>query len=273
MQTFPTSPKSMLTSFWINRSLIAQMTKREVIGRYRGSTMGLAWSFLHPILMLAVYTFVFSVVFKSRWGGSGAESKVDFAVVLFAGMIMFGFFAECTNRAPGLILANVNFVKKVVFPLEILPMISLGAALFHSVISLGVLFVVLIVSGGQLHWTLLLAPLIFLPLILATLATSWLLASLGVFIRDVGQVVGIITTIMMFLSPMFYPVSALPEHYRPLIMLNPLAFIIEQARAVLIWGNQPDWPGLINYTVISFFSAWLSFTWFQKTRKGFADVL
>ena len=269
----PTSLVSLANSLWRNRQLIVQMTKREVVGRYKGSALGLAWSFFNPVFMLAVYTFVFSVVFKARWGVGGEESKTQFAVVLFVGMIVHGLLAEVLNRAPGLILSNVNYVKKVVFPLEILPVISMGAALFHSLISLGVLLIAFVLFNGYLHWTAVLAPLVVLPLVILTLGLAWMFASLGVFLRDVSQTIGIITMVMMFLAPVFYPVTALPEEMRPWIMANPLTFIIEQAREVLIWGRLPNWMGLGIYTLVATAVAWAGYAWFQKTRKGFADVL
>jgi lipopolysaccharide transport system permease protein len=269
----PTSLAALSFSLWRNRQLIVQMTRREVIGRYKGSFMGLAWSFFNPVFMLAVYTFVFSVIFKSRWGAAGAESKTQFAVVLFVGMIVHGLFAEVLNRAPSLILSNVNYVKKVVFPLEILPVIAMGAALFHSLISLTVLLAAFALFNGHLEWTALFAPLVLLPLVIITLGAAWLLASIGVFMRDVGQTISIVTTVLMFLSPVFYPVTALPEEFRPWLMANPLTFIIEQAREVLIWGHAPDWLGLVAYILTSTMLAWGGYAWFQKTRKGFADVL
>jgi lipopolysaccharide transport system permease protein len=269
----PTSLAALAHSLWRNRQLIAQMTRREVAGRYKGSALGLAWSFFNPVFMLAVYTFVFSVVFKARWGVGGEESKTQFAVVLFVGMIVHGLLAEVLNRAPGLILGNVNYVKKVVFPLEILPVISMGAALFHSFVSLGVLLIAFAMFNGYLHWTAVLVPVVVVPLVILTLGLAWILASLGVFLRDVGQTIGIITTVMLFLAPVFYPITALPEEMRPWILANPLTFIIEQAREVLIWGHLPNWVGLGIYTLVATVIAWAGYAWFQKTRKGFADVL
>lgn len=269
----PTSLLALAKNFWRNRQLIVQMTKREVVGRYKGSAMGLAWSFFNPVFMLMVYTFVFSVVFKARWGLGDEESKTQFAVVLFVGMIVHGLFAEVLNRAPSLILSNVNYVKKVVFPLEILPAISMGAALFHSLVSLSVLLIAFAIFNGYLHWTTVFAPLVILPLVILTLGLAWMLASLGVFLRDVGQTIGIVTTVMLFLAPVFYPVTAVPERFRPFIMANPLTFIIEQAREVLIWGHLPNWLGLGLYTLAAIAVAWAGYAWFQKTRKGFADVL
>lgn len=269
----PTSLAALARSLWQHRDLISQMTRREVVGRYRGSIMGIAWSFFNPILMLVVYTFVFSVVFKARWGTGVDESQTSFAIVLFVGMIVYGLFAEMVNRAPGLILSNVNYVKKVIFPLEILPVVGLGAALFHALISLGVLLTTILLINGSVVWTALFFPLIILPLLIATLGVAWFLASLGVFVRDVGQSVGIITTVLMFLSPLFYPVSSLPERFQIWLMLNPLTFVIEQSRAVMIFGKLPDWAGLGIYSVASLAVAWAGYWWFQKTRKGFADVL
>lgn len=269
----PTSLAALARSFWRNRQLIAQMTRREVIGRYKGSFLGLAWSFLNPVLMLTVYTFVFSVAFKARWGEGADDSRTQFAVVLFVGMIVHGLFAEVLNRAPTLILSNVNYVKKVVFPLEVLPVVSLGAALFHCLISLCVLLGAFAVFNGYLHLSIVYAPVVFLPLVVFVLGLAWVLASLGVFMRDVGQTIGMVTMVMMFLSPVFYPITALPEAFRPWLMANPLTFIIEQAREVLIWGHRPDWSGLGLYLLVAIMVAWMGFAWFQKTRKGFADVL
>lgn len=269
----PTSLTALVRSLWGNRELISRLSRREVVGRYRGSIIGLLWSFLNPLFMLMVYTFVFSVVFKARWGVGEGETKFQFAVVLFAGLMVHGLFAEVLNRAPNLILSNVSYVKKVLFPLEILPGIVMGAALFHTMISLIVLLVAYTLFYGYLQWTAILIPFVLLPLIILTLGLAWMLASLGVFLRDVGQTINIITMVLLFLSPVFYPLTAMPSEFHPLIMANPLTFIIEQAREVLIWGRLPDWIGLGIYTLIAISVAWSGFAWFQKTRKGFADVL
>lgn len=270
--TYSTSPLALLNTCWRYRDLIWQMTKRDVIGRYRGSVMGLLWSFFNPLLMLTVYTFVFSVVLKTRWG-IGSDSQTEFALVLFAGMIVHGLFAECTNRAPSLILSNVNYVKKVVFPLETLPWVTLGSALFHTAVSFMVLMFFYLAVNWHLAWTVILFPLVIIPLIFLILGIAWFLASIGVFIRDIGHAIGLVTTIMLFLSPVFYPVSAIPQEYRAVISVNPLTFIIEQSRNVLIWGKMPDWAGLGLYLIGSLLVAWCGYLWFQNTRKGFADVL
>jgi lipopolysaccharide transport system permease protein len=249
------------------------MTTREVVGRYKGSLMGLAWSFFNPVFMLVVYTFVFSVVFKARWGVGGEENKAQFAVVLFVGMIVHGLFAECVNRAPGLILSNVNYVKKVVFPLEILPCVAMGSALFHATISLVVLLIAQLFLNFSLPWTAVFFPLVILPLLIGTIGFAWVLSATGVFIRDIAQTTGIITLVLLFVSPVFYPVSALPMEYQGWLLLNPLTFVIEEARNVLIWGRMLDWTGWGLSLIVGMANAWVGFWWFQKTRKGFADVL
>jgi lipopolysaccharide transport system permease protein len=266
------TPIAMFTSLWRNRRLILQMTRREIAMRYRGSVIGLAWSFINPLLMLVVYTFVFSVVFKARWGVQN-ESRTDFAIILFTGMIVFGLFAEIVNRSPSQIVSNANYVKKVVFPLEILSWVSLGSVLFHSLVSLAVLLLAQLIINFSLPWTVVLFPLILLPLIFASLGAAWFLAALGVYVRDIGQITAVFTTVLMFVSAVFYPVSALPESYQAWLRFNPLVPIITESRKVLIFGSLPDWSWLGVALLMGLVIAFAGFWWFQKTRKGFADVL
>ncbi|MDP2263655.1 MAG: ABC transporter permease [Hydrogenophaga sp.] len=272
MRHFSAKPQEMVASAWRHRSLIKTLTKREVLGRYRGSVLGMAWSLLTPLLMLAVYTFVFSVVFKARWS-AGSDSKTEFALILFAGLLVFNLFAECVTRAPGLILANSNYVKKVVFPLEILPWVVLGSALFHFGISLLVWLTAYLVLVGTPHWTLVLIPLILAPFALFVLGMSWLLASLGVYLRDVGQFIGIFVQMLVFMTPIFYPASALPESFQRVLFLNPLTPPVEMMRGVMYWGEVPDVLVWVWGSLASAATAALGFVWFQKTRRGFADVI
>lgn len=234
--------------------------------------MGLFWSLLYPIFMLAVYTFVFSVIFQARWAAE-AGSRADFAISLFAGLIVHALLAEALLRSPSLILSNGNYVKKIVFPLEVLPVVVMGAALFHGGVNVLVLIGFYAVLHHTVHFTVLLLPFVIIPFVFVALGVSWFLSSVGVFVRDIAQIVGVITTALLFLSPIFYPVSALPEALRPYLLLNPLTFIIEQTRAVLIVGEGPNWPGLAIYAAAAAVAAWAGFAWFQKTRRGFADVL
>lgn len=272
MQNFSASPREMVCSLYRNRNLIRALIKREVIGRYRGSFMGLFWSFLNPLFMLVVYTFVFSFVFKARWS-VGSDSKTEFALVLFSGLMVFNIFSDCINKSPGLIISNVNYVKKVVFPLEVLPWVALGSSVFHAVVSLVVWLIVYAIFFGLPSISILFLPLVILPLIFFVVGLSWCIASLAVYLRDVAQFIGIVVTTMMFVSPIFYPATALPEEYRHLLYMNPLTPVIEQVRDVLFWGKSPDFELLSVYTIVSLLVACGGFAWFQKTRKGFADVL
>jgi lipopolysaccharide transport system permease protein len=262
-----------LGRFWSKRQLIWQLTKREVVGRYRGSVLGIGWSLFHPLLMLAVYTFVLGSVFKMRWGAGASETGLQYSLSIFAGMIVHGLFAECLNRAPNLILSNPSYVKKVVFPLDTLALVTMGSSLFHLAVSTVVLIGGLLIANSSIHPTVLLIPLVLLPFLLLTLGLVWFLAATGVYLRDIGQSIGVLTTVLMFLAPVLYPVSAVPEQYRWLLFLNPLTFVIEQFRNLAIVGVAPDWIGLMAYAVLGSAVAAVGYVWFQKTRDGFADVL
>lgn len=272
-QRWPVGPASLLTSFWRHRQLLWQLTLREMQGRYRGSWLGLAWSFVTPLLMLAIYTFVFAVIFSAKWGSRQGEGTAHFAIVLFAGLIVYTMFAECVNRAPSLVLSSPSYVKKVVFPLELLPIPVVGSALFHAAVSVAVLLGAMLASGMSVPWTVVLLPLVLLPLLLAVLGLMWLLGSLGVYLRDIGQIVTLLTTGLLFLAPVFYPVSAVPEPYRPLLELNPLTFVIESARMVAIDSVVPSASTWILQMAIGALISWCGYVWFQRTRKGFADVI
>lgn len=273
MRDFSISPWEAATSLWRHRSLVRALTVREVIGRYKGSLLGIAWSLFNPLLMLAIYTFFFAFVFKSRWSGVAEESKVDFAIILFVGLIVHGLFAECVNRAPGIVLANANYVKKVVFPLEVLPWVTFGSALFHAGVSIVVLVLAKLAFTGHISWTALLFPIVLAPLMLVTMGVTWFLAALGVYLRDLVQITGVVTTVLLFMSPVFYPMSAIPPRWQPWFRLNPLTVIIEEGRNTLVFGKVPDFETLAADLVVGVVVAWLGFAWFQKWRRGFSDVL
>jgi lipopolysaccharide transport system permease protein len=222
--------------------------------------------------MLTVYTIVFRGAFGTRWGMEG-ESALDFGLLLFSGLIVHALFAESVQRAPHLIVSHSNYVKKVIFPLEILVWTSLATALFHAAISALVLVAFNAVSHRAFPWTVVTFPLLLLPLTLTTMGISWFLASAGVFLRDIGQIIGPMTTVMLFLSPVFYPATALPESYRFLMYANPLTFFITQSQDILYWGKSPAWAGIGIACAVSYLVAWFGLVWFQKTRKAFADVL
>ena len=270
----PVTPGSLLTGFWRERRLIGQLIKREVLGRYRGSFMGVAWSFLSPILMLVVYTFVFSVVFQAKWPGMmETGGKTRFALLLFVGVIAHGLIAEAITKAPALVVGNANYVKNVVFPLETLGWSLVGAAAFHACVSLLILLAAKWLLEGWVPLTAWWLPVVLLPLGFIALGAAWLFAALGVFIRDIAQLTGVFATVLMFLSPVFYPIAALPEQYRGWVELNPLTIAIEQSRAVLFAGVAPDAMLLAWFYLGSLVFMALGYAWFQITRRGFADVL
>lgn len=260
--------------FLRHRTLIWQLARRDVVGRYRGSALGLFWSLVQPLLMLAVYTYVFGVVLKVRWSDRvGDQTNAAFAVILFTGLIVHGLFAECFMRAPTLVQENSNFVKKVIFPLEILPYTVLFSSLFHTAVSLLVLIAAHLLLDGHLSWTALLLPLALAPLLILTMGISWLLASLGVFLRDIGQITAVVSTVLLFVSPIFFPVERLPESMRVFVYLNPLSLIVDQVRGVLLYDSVPDWRALGLYTLVAVIVAQVGYWWFQRTRRGFADAL
>lgn len=261
-----------ISSFWKNRELIWQLSRREISLRYSGSFLGIIWSFINPLAMLLVYNFVFGTVFKARWGSVATESQ-DYTILLFVGMLIHGFFAECLVKSATLIVANSNYVKKVIFPLEILPWTIIGAALFHFATGLITLSGIQLVLTGTLQWTLIYLPLILIPFVLFLAGLSWFVSALGVFFRDIAQLVGMITAIMMFLSPVFYSIESIPERFRPYMLANPLTLVIEQSRQVLIYGARPDLHALLVIALIGIVTCGLGLWFFNKTRKGFSDVL
>ncbi len=267
------NPILLARNVWRHRDLIAQLTRREIEGRYRGAYLGMLWSLAHPLLMLSVYTLVFGVIFRSRWPQARTDSLVDFALILFAGLSAYACFSETVGRSSGVIVSVPNYVKKVIFPLEVLPISILGAALFHMLISVGVLLIVHLLVGGGLPWTIILLPLVSLPLIFLSLGLAWFVASLGVYIRDIGQAVGIVLQVMFFLTPIFYSIEIIPEPFRTLVLLNPMAPVTENFRRVLLWGQLPSFPGTLWWILGTGVVMMLGYAWFMKTRKGFADVL
>lgn len=238
--------------------------------------LGLAWSFFNPLLMLVIYTFFFSMVVKTRWGGEATGDHLpqsEFAVMLFSGLIIHGLFSECINRAPTLITSNVNYVKKVVFPLEILPWVGLSAALFHAFISVTVLLIIQLIIAEKIAITALLFPIVITPLLIFTLGVMWMLSAIGVYVRDIAQITSMLSSVLLFLSPVFFPLSALSPRLKSIAMWNPLTLIIEESRKVLILDEIPNWGYIGVYCVLAIVMAWVGFYWFQKIKKGFADVL
>jgi lipopolysaccharide transport system permease protein len=277
---FSASPLKLMALIWRQHSLIWQMAMREALGRYRGSVLGVLWSFITPLILLSIYTFVFTEIFNVKWtvatsanATTTPQSKLEFAVVLFAGLIVFNLFAECISKAPLTIVGNPNLVKKLMFPLELLPLVNWLSALFHMCIAVIILQTFQIIAFGNapsIGWLL---PVILVPLSLLILGLSWFLASLGVYVRDISQTIGVAITGLMFISPIFFPITAIPKDWQFLVDINPLATPIDAARDILVFNKWPNWQALTLSLGISLTVALIGFAWFQKTRRGFADVL
>jgi len=265
------SPLELVRTPWRHLELLRELVRRDVAGRYRGSSLGIIWSLLHPLAMLAAFTIVFGVFLQARWAGT--DNSLQFSVVLFAGLIVFSFFAECVNRAPLLVTMHPNFVKKVVFPLELFPWMVVGTALFHAGISVLVWCVFHAAVFGNIPASILYLPLVFVPLALLALGVSFALSATSVYLRDIAQATPIVVQILMFVSPVFYSVESIPPAFRPLLEINPLTFLIEQARAVMLGRGPVDWTGLCLATAGTLVFAWITYAWFQHLREGFADVL
>lgn len=271
----PRNPRHIIARLWSHRGLIKQLTAREVGARYRGSYGGLLWSFLTPLLMLTVYTVLFSYVFKSKWrpDADGTAPLGEFALTLFAGLIPFNLFSEVVQRSPTLVLAVPSYVKRVVFPLEILTLIALGGALVTAGLSMIVLVSGLVLFLHTLHWTMVLIPIVLLPLLLLAMGMSWFLASLGTYVRDVGQFVGVAIQAVLFMTPIFWPAHAAPKFLQPLLWINPLAPVVEGFRKVTLYGEMPDFLALGIWTCLTAVIAWTGYMFFVYTKRGFADVM
>ena len=267
------NPYYLFQNLWKHRQLIVELTRRDISQQYQGSFFGIAWSVIAPLSTLLTYTFVFSVIFKARWQGQAETSPGQFAVVLYAGMTAFNIFSTMATRSPGLILSVPNYVKKVVFPTEIMPVIALGSALFTSLINVVLVIFINLIFQHSFSAALIFLPLAYLPLIFLSLGTGWLLASLGVYIRDIGQGVVIAVQILFFLSPIFYPIEAVPESFQKILYANPLTIIVTSFRQTMVWNLPLPWTNWILITLATFVFALLGYVWFMKTKKGFADVL
>ncbi len=267
------NPLSAVKNIWNYRELLIQLVRRNIEVRYRGTLLGLVWMVATPLIMLAVYTFVFGIVFRARWGEDFTDSKAAFALIIFCGMTVYNIFAESVNSSVGIVSGSPNYVKKVVFPVELLPLSTVATACFFGLVWLGILFFGIGVSGQGLHLTAVFLPLVLLPLVLFSCGISWFAASIGVFIRDLRHIVGIILLILHFTTPIFYSLEMVPERIRPILLINPLTSMVQLAREVLLFGGRPDWGVLAILTVFSLAVCQLGYFWFMKTKRGFADVL
>jgi lipopolysaccharide transport system permease protein len=240
--------------------------------RYRGSVLGVFWAVLNPLLMLAIYTFIFSVVLQIKWG-LDPSNRSAFALFLFAGLILYSVFSDCVNEAPSLLIAHKLYIQQLVFPTEVLAWISVLGSLFNLAINWLILTIFYVIVVGVPSPTVLYLPLVAAPIVLLSLGAVWFISSIGLYLRDLGHVVGLLTTALLFLSPIFYPVAAVPAEFQDYYALNPFVHILEIARAVLFHASNPDWALLARSLLGSWLFAWLGFIWFMKAKKGFADVV
>jgi lipopolysaccharide transport system permease protein len=257
-----------------NKDLLRQMLRRGIASRYRGSALGFVWSFAHPLMMLAVYTFVFSVVFKARWGTEHfGDNSAAFPLIMFCGMAVFNVFSESVNTSTAIVVNNPSYVKKVVFPLEMLPLCNVLTSLVFGLAWFALLFCGALVFLRQASWTALLLPVTLIPLLLISAGVSFFVASLGVYLRDVQQIVGIVTQMLFFMTPIFYPVDIVPENLRWILRINPLSSVMEQTRLLFLYGRIPEPLSILGMFAVSLVIFQLGLAWFLKTKKGFADVL
>lgn len=255
-----------------NIFLLKELVKRDISSRYKDSMIGGVWAFVAPLIMLAVYTFVFSMIFQARWGG-GDTGRTAFALNLFIGIILHGVLAESMSRAPTVMQQHASYVKKIIFPLWLLPVVPVISGTFHALISLFVLLLAVLFFQGLWPWQSLFLPFVFLPIVFFALGFSWLIAGVGVYLRDITQIMPMFITIMMFMAPIFYPASAIPEQYRNWLLLNPLTYAVEMGRSVLFLGQLPSISAYSIYLGVAVLFAAAGLWFFSRVRKGFADVL
>jgi lipopolysaccharide transport system permease protein len=267
------NPLIIIRHLWNYRGLIWMMSRREVLGRYKGSVVGIGWAFVQPLLMLGVYTFVFSVIFNARWNLGPDETKSSFALVLFLGLITFRIFSDMLNVSSDMVVRNSNFVKKVLFPLEILPVVQLLSVLIHVLFSLLIVVIGTLLILHCIPLTALLLPIMWLPVILFSLACGYYLGAIGVFFRDIRANVNVLTTILFYASGIFYPISAVPERFRIFWRMNPIAVLVEYSRKIFFWGTPPDWGAYFVWFILSLIMCVTGFVCFMKMKRAFADVL
>jgi len=267
------NPVRALWGIWQGRGLLRQLVRRNIEIRYKGTMIGLVWMMVTPLVMLAVYTYVFGVVFKAHWGAWFGDSKVAFALILFCGMTVFNVFGESVNGSVGIVTGNTNYVKKVVFPLELLPVSTVLSACFFGLVWIVILLLGTVFCFHKFYLTVVLLPLIFIPLILFSCGVSWFVAALGVFFRDLSHVIGILLQVLCFMTPIFYSLEMVPERIRWVMLWNPLTVLVQSVRQILIFGQWPDGATLGIVTLFSVVVFQGGYFWFMKTKRGFADVL
>lgn len=260
-----------------NRELLVQLIKRNLSSKYKGTTLGVVWNFLQPLVLLLVYTYAFGMLFQSRWletsAGNLADMKFSYSIVVFCGMTVYNIFSEVVTMSPNLFVSNPNYIKKIVFPLEILPMAQVITSLISNLIWFLILFIGAVIFAGSLSWTMLLLPVVLFPYVLMLTGISFMLASLGVFFRDLAQVCMLITQIMYLMTPIFYSAEMVPDSLKFILVINPLAWFVSETRKIFVFKQLPDFLGIIIWLIIAVVVFYLGFCCLKKTKRGFADVL
>jgi len=267
------SPLRLLSDLMKYRELVVLFVWREFEGRYKGTYLGPAWALLSPLLTLAVYFFVFNIVLGAKFESIEGAGRADFALIMFSGIIVYNIFAVSASKAPLSIAERASFVKKVVFPLEILPVAALGASLLNAVLGLLMLIPALLIFSPKVSSTMYLFPLVLLPVCAFSLGVSWFLGALGVFVRDIGQAVSILLQLLFFASPVIYPLSAVPEFLQLPMRLNPLTTILEDTRRTLVLGLDIEWGWWALVSLASLLVMQFGYVWFMRTKRIFADAI
>lgn len=269
----PLSPLHGFRTIWTERQLVNQLVRRSLSMMYSETILGIFWSFARPLFLLAVYTMVFGIIFRANFFPNQKTGMGEFAVILLLGLTIFGIFSETVSRSSGLMVGNANLIKKVVFPIELLPVVDIIVVIINALFGLVVFSAGYIFIYKSVPFTVLLLPMTITPLVMISLGVSYFVCSLSVYIRDVGQIIGILVSVLLFVSPIFYPLSAAPETIRGFMSISPLAFALEASRSLVFDGNLPRSATLAVHYAVGFATLWAGWAWFQFTRRGFADVL
>ena len=259
-----------------NIEVTKQLTTRDIGAKYKGSKLGMIWTVLNPLIMLSVYTVVFSEIFQAKWGEglmNGETSRLVFALNLFCGLTVFNIFSESIGKSAILIVNNPNFVKKIRFPLHTLGTMTVLSAIYNAMNNLVIIGMTLLITKGHIYATMLLIPVIWLPLTLFCMGLTWIFSVMGVYIRDINQILSALISCMMFLSPIFYPASALPVGLQWMVQINPLARTIEQTRQVILIGGMPDVGGFIVPTMLSILWCEMCYRILEYTQRDLSDIL
>ena len=251
--------------------LVLSLARRDLISRYKGSALGVVWAVVTPMVMIAIFTFIFANIFGARFGPS--SSAWDYALYLFCGLLPWTMFQETLQRATTTIVSHANLVKRVLFPLEALPVALTLSSLANQMLGTIALIVATLILRKTLPITIFWLPLLLIPQTLLTVGAAWLIASLGVFLRDLAQGIGLVLLAWMYLTPIIYPESVVPDRYRGLLNLNPFTPLVRSYRQIMLEGYGPDWMGLAYFSIFSFVMFCVGYWWFARTRKNFADVI